>query len=110
MENIQRYINFDKDISTSPDATIPENVKEIKEKQAEISLESESESDLELDQKKPPTKTEVLHCLRMIRNYLTSISETTDIDNNSLYAIEKRIARSTSRDKQTLMHQYFMSE
>ena len=56
---------------------IPEIVKEIKEKQAEISSDSESESDLELEYNKPPTKTEALHCLQMIRNYLTSISETT---------------------------------
>ena len=79
-ENVQRYIDFDKDVSTSPDATIPEIVKEIKEKQAEISSDSESESDLELEQNKPPTKTEALHCLQTIRNYLTSISETTDVD------------------------------
>ena len=56
-------LDFYKDVSTSPDATIPEIVKEIKEKQADISLE-------------PPTKTEVLPGLRTIRNYLTSISET----------------------------------
>ena len=35
-ENVQRYIDFEKDVSTSPDPTIPEIVKEIKEKQAEI--------------------------------------------------------------------------
>ena len=29
-ENVQRYIDFDKDVSTSPDAKIPEIVKEIK--------------------------------------------------------------------------------
>ena len=33
-ENIQRYIDFDKDVPTSPDETIPKIVKEIKEKQA----------------------------------------------------------------------------
>ena len=68
-ENIQRYINFDKDVSTSPDATIPEIVKEIKEKHAEISLESESKSELELEQNKPPTKTEALYCLQTIKNF-----------------------------------------
>ena len=68
-----------------------------------------SESDLELEQSKSPTKTEALHCLQMIINYLTSISETTDIDYNSLYNIGKRTVGNTSRDKQTLMHQYFMS-
>ena len=31
-ENVQRYIDFNKDVSTAPDATIPEIVKEIKEK------------------------------------------------------------------------------
>ena len=36
-ENVQRYIDFDKDVSSSPNATIPEIVKEIKGKQAEIS-------------------------------------------------------------------------
>ena len=97
---------------TIPEAseTIPEIVKEIKEKQAEISSDSESESDLELEQKKSLAKTETLHCLQMIRNYLTSISEAFDIHYNSLYNIEKRIVGSTSRDKQTLMHQYFMSQ
>ena len=34
---MSRGINFDKDVSTSPDAMIPDIVKEIKEKQAEIS-------------------------------------------------------------------------
>ena len=51
-ENVQRYIDFDKDVSASPDATIPEIVKAIKEKRAEISSNSESKSDLELEQKK----------------------------------------------------------
>ena len=51
-KNIQRYIDFDKDVSTSPDAMILEIVKEIKEKQAEISSNSESESDFELEQNK----------------------------------------------------------
>ena len=36
VKNVQRYINFDKDVSTSPDAIIPDIVKETKEKQAEI--------------------------------------------------------------------------
>ena len=49
MENVQRYIDFDKDFSTSPDATISEIVNEIKEKQAEISSDSESESDMDLE-------------------------------------------------------------
>ena len=31
-ENVQRYIDFNKDVSTSPDATIPVIVKEIKKK------------------------------------------------------------------------------
>ena len=109
-ENIQRYINFNKDVSTSPDVLIPEIVKEIKEKYAEISSDSESDNDLELEQNKPPTKIEALHCLQTIRNYLTSISEITSIDYNSLFNIEKRIVGSTSRGKQTLMHQYFMSQ
>ena len=56
-KNIQRYIDFDKDVFTSPDATIPEIVKEIKEKQTEISSDQESESDMELEQNKLPTKT-----------------------------------------------------
>ena len=90
-KNVQRYIDFDKDVSTSPDATIPEIVKEIKEKQAEISSDSESKSDLELEQNKPPAKTEALHCLQTFRNFPTSISETTDFDYNSLYKIEKRM-------------------
>ena len=63
-EYVQRYIDFDKDVSTSPDATIPEIVKEIKEKQPEISSDSESESELELEQNKLPTKTEALHRLK----------------------------------------------
>ena len=54
----------------------------------------ESESDLELEQNKSPTKTEALHSLQMIRNYLTSISETTDIDCNSLHNNKKSIAGS----------------
>ena len=61
-ENVPRYIDFHKDVSTSPDPTIPEILKEIKEKQAEIPSDSESKSDLELEQNKPPTKTEALHC------------------------------------------------
>ena len=76
-ENVQRHIDFDKDVFTSPDAMSPEIVKEIKEKQAEICSESERESDLELEQSKPPTKIEALHCLQMIRHYLTFISEKT---------------------------------
>ena len=87
----QQRLDFDKDVSTSLDATIPEIVKEITEKQAEIFLESDSESDLEMEHNKPPTKTGALHCLQTIKNYLTFISETTDIDYNSLYNIEKRI-------------------
>ena len=47
-ENVQRLIDFVKGVFTSSDATIPKIVKEIKEKQAEISSDSESESDLEL--------------------------------------------------------------
>ena len=109
-KNVQRYIDFNKDVSTSPDATNPEIVKEIKEKQAKIFLDSESENDLELEQNKHSTKTEALHCLQTIRNCLTSISETIDVDYNSLQDIEKRIVGRTSRDKQTLMHQYFMSK
>ena len=71
----------------------------------------ESESGLELEQNKSPTKTEALHCLQMIRNYLTSISEKkNDIDYNSLYNIEKRIVGSISKGKQTLMQPYFMSQ
>ena len=97
--NVQMYIDFDKDVSTSPDAKIPEILKEVKGKQAKISSDQESESDLELEQNKPPTKTEALHCLQTIRNYRTSISETPDVDYNSLYNIEKRIVGSTSRDK-----------
>ena len=31
MENVQRYMDFDNDVSTSPDAMIPEIVKQIKE-------------------------------------------------------------------------------
>ena len=50
---------------------ILEIVKEIKEKQTEISSNSESESDLELEQNKSPTKTETLHCLQTLRNYPT---------------------------------------
>ena len=69
----------------------------------------ESKSDMELEQNKSPTKTETLLFLQMIRNYLTSISETTDVDYNSMHNIEKRIVGSTSRGKQTLMHQYLMS-
>ena len=64
---------------------------------------------MEIEQNKSPTKTETLHCLQTIRNYLTSISETTDIDFNSLYSIKKIIVGSTSRYKQTLIHQYFMA-
>ena len=109
-ENVKRYIDFDKDVSTSPDTTIPEIVKEIKEKQAEISLESDSESDLELEQNKPPIKIEALYCLQTIINYLTFISETIDIDCISLYNIEKRIVGNTSRGKQSLINQYFMSQ
>ena len=30
-KNVQRYIDFDKDVSLSPDAMIPEIVKEIKD-------------------------------------------------------------------------------
>ena len=70
----------------------------------------ESEIDLELEQNKSPTETEALHCLQTIRNYIASISETTDTDYSSLYNIEKRIVDSTYRAKQTLMHQYFMSQ
>ena len=70
----------------------------------------ESESDLELEQNKSPTKTELLHYIQMIRNYITSISETTDIDYNLLNNIKKRIVVSTFRDKQTLMPQYLMSQ
>ena len=40
--------DFYKDVSASPNVTIPEIVKEIKKKQAKISSDSESESDLEL--------------------------------------------------------------
>ena len=36
-ENVQRYIDFDKDVSTSLDAMIPEIIREIKEKLTEIS-------------------------------------------------------------------------
>ena len=108
-EKVQRYFDFDKDVSTSPDATTPEIVKEIKGKQAEISFDQESESDLELEQNKPLTKTEALHCLQTIRNYLTSISKTTDVDYYSMYDIGKRTVRNTSMDKQTLIHQYFKS-
>ena len=57
----------------------------------------ESESDLELEQNKSPTKMEALHCLQTIKYYLASISEAIDIDYTSLYKIEKRILRSTSR-------------
>ena len=92
------------------DETIRKIVKEIKKKQAKISSEPESENNLELEQNKPPTKTETLHWLQTVRNYLKSISETTDIDYNSLHSIEKRTVNSTSRDKQTLMHQYIMSQ
>ena len=35
--SVQKYVSFDNNVSTSPEATIPEIVKEIKEKQAEIS-------------------------------------------------------------------------
>ena len=70
----------------------------------------ESESDLQLEQNKSPTKTEALHYLQIIKNYLTSTFETTDIDQNSLYNVENRILGSRSRDKQTLMHKYFMSQ
>ena len=97
-ENVQRYIDFDKDVSTSPDAMILEIIKEIKEKQAEVSSNSASESDLELEQNKSLTKTEALHCLQMIRNHLTSTSETTDVDYNLLYNIEKRIVGNASRN------------
>ena len=31
-ENVQKHIDFAKDVSTSTNATIPEDVKEIKEK------------------------------------------------------------------------------
>ena len=65
-ENVLRSIDFDTDFSTLPDATIPEIVREIKEKQAKISSHSESESDLELEQRKPPAKTEAMHCLQTI--------------------------------------------
>ena len=75
-----KRLDFCKDVSRSPDAMISEIVKEIKEKQAEISSDSESESDLELVQMKPLTKIKTLHCLQTIRNYLKSISEATDID------------------------------
>ena len=46
---MSRGISFDKDISTSPGGTIPATAKEIKEKPAEISSDSHSESDLELE-------------------------------------------------------------
>ena len=46
---MSRGISFDKDISTSPGGTILAIAKEIKEKQAEISSDSESESDLEIE-------------------------------------------------------------
>ena len=39
-ENLQRYIDLIRMCSTSPDATISEIVKEIKEEQAEISSDS----------------------------------------------------------------------
>ena len=45
----------------------------------------ESDSDLELAQNKSQTKTEALHCLQTIRNYLIPISKTTDVDYSSLY-------------------------
>ena len=70
----------------------------------------ESEIDLEQELNKSATKTEELHGLQMIKNYLISISKTNDIDYNSLDNIEKRILSSTSRDKQALMHQYFTSQ
>ena len=58
---------FHKDVSISPDATIPKIVKEMKKKQTEISSDSERESDLELEQNKLLTKIEALHCLQTIR-------------------------------------------
>ena len=56
------------------------------------------------------TKIEALHYLQTIRNYISSISETTDVDYNSMYNIEKRIVVTTFRDEQILVHQYFMSQ
>ena len=38
------------------------------------------------------------------------MSETTDIDCNPSYNIEKKIVGSTFRDKKTLKNQYFMSQ
>ena len=102
--------DFHKDVSTSPDATIPDIVKEIKKKQVEISSDQESESDLEQEQNKIPAKIEALPYLQTARNYLTFISEITDFDYNSLFNNKKRIIGSTSRDKQTLIHRYFMSQ
>ena len=70
-----------------------------------------SDIDLELEPNKSLTETETLHCLQMIRNYLTSFSdEMTDANYNSLHNIKKRIAGSTSMNKKTLVHQYLMSQ
>lgn len=42
-------------------------------KKAEITLDSLSESDMELEKNEPPAKTKAFHSIEKIRNYLTSI-------------------------------------
>ena len=89
--NVQRYIDFDKEVTTSPDATINEIVKVIKEKKVEIFPAFRAKMIWSWNKTSPRLKTEALLCLQMFRNYLTSIFETTDVDYNSLYNIKKRI-------------------
>lgn len=62
---VQIHMDFDKAITTSPDAIISENLWIVKKKNAESSSDSDSESDIELEQNKPSTKTETLHCIAL---------------------------------------------
>lgn len=102
MVNVLMYNDFNKDFTTSYHAMISETVKE---KKAWISLESENESDVMVAQNKPSTRSEALHSIKTIRNYLRIVY---GYCSKCIIQYGKNIIGSTSRDTQNLIHPYFM--
>lgn len=102
------YMNIDSNLQTSPEATITEIIADVLE--AKNGPEVESDSDHEEEPDKPKvTKKMALECIEGLRNYISTLNETTDRDYDMLYSLEKRILFS-GYNHQTKMDAFFLNQ
>ena len=100
-------MNSGSNLQTSPEATITEikaNVLEAKDKQ-EVDADNDYEEEPD---KSIVTKKKFFKYIYGLRNYISTLNDTTDRDYNMLYSLEKKIL-TLGNSHQTKMDIFFLN-